>query len=160
MQMAFLHRFLKALKQENINIGLETSGLFPLERFQTHVLPYLDFIYFDLKLMDSEESRKYTGCSNESIIENFLFLYFETAVPTVARIPLIPDITATEKNLKAVSQFLKMHGVTACALMPYNPLWQDKAVKNGIETRYSHPGFMTPEAIEYCLEFFSRSSGV
>ena len=57
LQMAFLHRFLVALKQENINTGLETSGMFPLKPFQIHILPYLDFIYFDLKLIDPEESR-------------------------------------------------------------------------------------------------------
>jgi len=140
--------------QENINTGLETSGMFPLKQFQTYILPYLDFIYFDLKLIHPEESRKFTGRSNEQIIENFLFLNTDAAVPVIARIPLIPGITATENNLTGISQFLQKLGITACALMPYNPLWQDKAVKNGVNLSYAHPEFMSPRQEENCVQFF------
>ena len=154
LQMEFLHRFLVALKQENINTGLETSGMFALEQFQTYILPYLDFIYFDLKLIHPEESRKFTGRTNEQIIKNFLFLNYQAPVPIVARIPLIPDITATENNLNGISQFLQKLGITACALMPYNPLWQDKAVKNGVDISYSNPEFMSQREEENCVQFF------
>ena len=154
LQMEFLHRFLVALKQENINTGLETSGMFPLKEFQTYILPYLDFIYFDLKLIHPQESRKFTGSSNEKIINNFLYLNHEAPVPIVARIPLIPDITATENNLNGISQFLQKLGITACALMPYNPLWQDKAVKNGVAVSYSHPEFMSQREEDNCVQFF------
>jgi pyruvate formate lyase activating enzyme len=154
LQMAFLHRFLVALKQENIHTGLETCGLFALEDFQTDILPYLDFIYFDLKLMDPGESRQFTGRSNEQILQNFLFLSDRAPVPVVARIPLIPDITATEKNLDGVSKFLQKHGIKACALMPYNPLWRDKAAKNGIAISYSNPEFMSQREEENCVQFF------
>ena len=154
LQMAFLHRFLVALKRENINTGLETSGMFPLNQFQTYIMPYLDFIYFDLKLIHLEESRRFTGCSNEQIIKNFRFLNHEATVPIVARIPLIPDITATENNLNGISQFLQSLDIRACALMPYNPLWQDKAVKNGVDISYSHPEFMSRREEEQCVQFF------
>jgi len=154
LQMEFLHHFLVALKQENINTGLETSGMFPLKQFQTYILPYLDFIYFDLKLIHPEESRKFTGRSNEQIVGNFLFLNTDAAVPVIARIPLIPGITATENNLNGISQFLQKLGITACALMPYNPLWQDKAVKNGVNIRFAHPEFMSPREEENCVQFF------
>jgi pyruvate formate lyase activating enzyme len=153
LQMEFLHRFLVALKQENINTGLETSGMFPLKQFQTDILPYLDFIYFDLKLIHPEESCKFTGNSNEQIIRNFLILNRDASIPLVARIPLIPDITATEHNLNGISQFLQKSGVTACALMPYNPLWLDKAVKNGIDISYSNPEFMSQRQEENCVRF-------
>ena len=154
MQMAFVHHFLIALKQEGISTGLETSGMFALKKFQTLILPYLDFIYFDLKLIDPESSRKFTGCFNEQIIENFLYLHDQAPVPVVARIPLIPDITATEDNLNGISQFLQKLGVRACALMPYNPLWLDKAVNNGVPINYSNPQFMSPEKEESCVQFF------
>lgn len=154
LQMEFLHRFLAALKQANINTGLETSGLFPIKQFQTYILPYLDFIYFDLKLIHPEKSRKFTGSSNEQIIRNFLILNDTAPVPVVARIPLIPDITTTENNLTGISQFLQKHGIKACELMPYNPLWQDKAVKNGVAIRYSHPEFMSPGQVDNCAQFF------
>jgi pyruvate formate lyase activating enzyme len=152
LQMTFLHRVLVALKQANINTGLETAGMFPLKAFQTDILPYLDFVYFDLKLIDPEESRQFTGSANEQILQNFRVLSAEAPVPVIARIPLIPGITATDKNLIGMSQFLQTHGIKACELMPYNPLWQDKAAKNGIVVSYSHPGFMSPEEEDRCVQ--------
>ena len=104
--------------------------------------------------MDPGESRRFTGRSNEQILQNFLFLSDRAPVPVVARIPLIPDITATEKNLDGVSKFLQKHGIKACALMPYNPLWRDKAAKNGMAISYSNPEFMSQREEENCVQFF------
>ena len=155
LQMEFLHHFLKALKQVNMNAGLETSGMFPLNPFKRLILPYLDFIYFDLKLIDPEDSRQYTGASNDLIIDNFLFLYNETTVPIIPRVPLIPGITATEENLSRISHFLKAHGITACALIPYNPFWHDKAIKTGIPINYSRSELMSQREEEDCIHYFS-----
>jgi pyruvate formate lyase activating enzyme len=126
--------------------------MFHLKKFQKYILPYLDFIYFDLKLISPEESRKHTGCSNEEIIINFLYLYYESEIPVVARIPLIPDITTTKNNLTGIAQFLQKHGITACSVIPYNPMWQDKAVKNGINIKYSRIEFMSKEEEENCIQ--------
>jgi pyruvate formate lyase activating enzyme len=158
LQMAFLHRLLVALKQEDINIGLETSGMFPIKQFQAYILPYLDFIYFDLKLIHPEESRKFIGRSNERIIKNFRILNHDASIPLVARVPLIPDITATEHNLNGISRFLQKCGVTACALMPYNPLWLDKAAKAGIDIRYSNTEFMSQRQEADCINFLLANS--
>ena len=159
LQMEFLHRFLVALKQENINTGLETSGMFPLKPFQTEILPYLDFIYFDLKLIHPEDSLKFTGSSNEKIFENFLYLNSHAAIPVIARVPLIPDITATENNLRGISQFFQSCDVTACSLMPYNPLWRDKALKNGIAISYSNPEYMSQRQEENCIRWMTGQTG-
>jgi pyruvate-formate lyase-activating enzyme len=72
----------------------------------------------------------------------------------VARIPLIPDITTNRSNLRGIAQFLKKHGVSACSLMPYNPMWQDKAVKNGIDVKYSRLEFMSKREEENCVQHF------
>jgi pyruvate formate lyase activating enzyme len=154
MQMEFLNHFLVELKKEDIHVGLETCGMFHLEQFQKYILPYLDLIFFDLKLIDPEKSHKYTGCHNENIIRNFLFLHTQTETPLVTRIPLIPDITTSGSNLRGIAQFLKKHGVSACSLMPYNPMWQDKAVKNGMEIKYVHPEFMSKREEENCAQYF------
>ncbi len=155
LQTEFLHDFLVELKKEDVNIGMETSGMFPKEKFQRYILPYLDFIYFDLKLIGPEESRKYTGRSNEQIISNFLFLHYESEVPLIPRIPLIPDITTRADNLAGIADFLRRHGVTACSLMPYNPMWHDKAVKHGVRIQYFRTEFMSKEEEEKCVRYFS-----
>ena len=128
--------------------------MFPLNQFRELILPFLDFIYFDLKLIHPEESRKFTGGDNDQIVKNFQFLSGRKTVPVIPRIPLIPDITATEKNLSTISLFLKSNGIEAFELMPYNRLWRDKAINNGIPVHYTHPGAMSQGEEEKCVKLF------
>ena len=76
-------------------------------------------------------------------------------MPVVARVPLIPGITATENNLEGISRFLQKHGIKTCALMPYNPLWRDKAANNGVAISYSNPEFMSQREEEKCAQLIS-----
>lgn len=157
LQMEFIHHFLKELKKKGIHTALETCGFFNLETFRKQVLPYLDLIYFDLKLIDDIESRRYTGQSNQCILENFVTLTCEAEIPLVPRIPLVPKITATKENLTGVSKFLRQHKVTTCSLMPYNPLWQDKLKSLGLTTKYRHSSFMTRAEKKVCIQYFYQS---
>ena len=157
LQMEFIHYFLKELKKEGIHTALETCGFFNLETFRKRVLPYLDLIYFDLKLIDDGESHRYTGRSNQRILENFISLTCEAKIPLVPRIPLVPKITATKENLTGLSQFLHLHKVQACSLMPYNPLWEDKLRSLGLTPKYRHSSFMTKAEEKACIQYFYQS---
>jgi len=153
-QMWFIGRFLKALKEENIDTAIETCGFFNYEHFRTQALPFLDQIYFDIKLISDTESRRYTGRSNRLIIENFLRLVKESNITVIPRIPLIPGITDTFENLNGIANFLKMNGVSNCSLMPYNPLWTDKLKHLGHKARYKRTSFMTNEEEDACVKYF------
>ncbi len=154
LQMSFAGRLLKALKDENIDTAIETCGFFNYENFRDEVLPFIDLIYFDIKLISDSESRRYTGCSNRLIIKNFLRLITESNVPVVPRIPLIPEITTTFENLNGIAGFLKMNGISNCSLMPYNPLWLDKPKRMGLKPEYKRSSFMTNEEEGACINHF------
>ncbi len=156
-QMAFVHHLLKALKAEGIHTAIETSGFFNYRRFNDLLLPWLDLIYFDLKLIDDTASRQYTGQSNRLILENFSRLVTAAQVPVIPRIPLIPGITTTEENLRGIADFLASHDIDAATLLPYNPLWSDKAARLGITPKYQRTTFMTPQEIHQCVTSFHRS---
>jgi pyruvate formate lyase activating enzyme len=155
MQMDVAGQLLQKLKAEGVNTAIETSGFFNYKRFSKTMLPWLDLIYFDLKLIDDAESRKYCGRSNARILENFSRLLKNTNIPVVPRIPLIPGITTTEENLRGIAAFLEQHGVKSCSLMPYNPLWNDKLQKLGIEPTYNHTDFMTLTEQRACVNSFT-----
>ncbi len=157
MQMSFAGRLLKALKEEKIDTAIETCGFFNYEDFRKQVLPYLDLIYFDLKLISDIESRRYTGRSNGLIIENFLRLIKESNISVIPRIPLIPEITDTFENLSGIAEFLKMNGISNCSLMPYNPLWLDKLKRLGLTSEYKRSSFMTKDEEETSLGYFMNS---
>lgn len=155
MQIGFLNGFLKELKKEEIHIVLETGGFFDLKTFKNQILPYLDLIYFDIKLFDDKESHNYTGQSNKTILENFDALVREAKIPIIPRIPLVPDITTTKENLTGIAQFLRKQNVQACSLMPYNPLWQGKPATLGLPLEYINNSYMTKDEERDCAQYLS-----
>ncbi|MCF6282080.1 MAG: glycyl-radical enzyme activating protein [Candidatus Polarisedimenticolaceae bacterium] len=156
-QMVFAHQLLKALKAEGVHTAIETSGFFNYSRFETLLMPWLDLIYFDLKLIDDAESRRYTGHSNQQVLDNFSTLVERSEVPVIPRVPLIPGITTSEKNLSGIAGFLADHGIDSATLLPYNPLWGDKADKLGIAVKYPRTTFMTPLEKRRCVTSFQTS---
>lgn len=159
-QMDFAEQFLIALKCQGIHTALETCGFFNYRRFRQQLLPHLDLIYFDLKLINDAESGRYTGQSNRLILENFMQLIKEAKIPVIPRIPLIPGITTTAENLAGIARFIEANGVSAATLMPYNPLWRDKAAKVGRPLDYQRTRFMSEQEKEQCVIDFSNHKQV
>jgi pyruvate formate lyase activating enzyme len=154
LQMCFIEKFLRLLKEKNIHTAIETCGFFKYEDFRDKVLPFLDLIYFDIKLISDTASRKYTGRSNHLILENLSRLIKESEVPLVPRIPLIPGVTTTKENLEGIATFLRHLNVSNCSLMPYNPLWIDKSNRFGFAPKYKRSSFMTKTEEEVCMDYF------
>ncbi len=156
LQMDFIHHFLKELKKQGVQTAIETCGLFNFSRFSRHILPYLDIIYFDLKLFDDEASCRFTGRSSQPMLANFARLVAESDIPVIPRIPLIPGITATQKNLLDIAAFLREVGVEGCTLIPYNPLWHDKLKQLGREAGYRRQSFLTQAEQNACIHHFHQ----
>ncbi|ETR73583.1 MAG: Glycyl-radical enzyme activating protein family [Candidatus Magnetoglobus multicellularis str. Araruama] len=153
LQMDALSELLKGFREKAIHTLLETCGYFHWDSFQKKVLPHLDMIYFDIKFLNSEAHQHYCGKDNTRILNNFENLIHARGQTVVLpRIPLIPDITATEKNLSDIAEFLNQLGVTQAHLMEYNPLWLDKNLKMGIVNPYDQNSrmsqWMTAEEIK------------
>lgn len=112
----------KRLREENISVAVETCGYFDYEEFRERVLPYVDCVFFDLKLMEEAEHIRYTGVGNGKILDNFRRLAEECGeVQLVPRTPLIPGVTDTEENLDGIRRFLAdMPGTYEHKLLPYN----------------------------------------
>lgn len=155
MQMDAAGQLLQRLKSEGVHTAIETSGFFHYQQFSQNLLPWLDLIYFDLKLIDAAASKRYCGRSNARILENFSRLLEDTEIPVIPRIPLVPGITTSEENLRGIAAFLEQHGVKSCALLPYNPLWSDKLQKLGVKPAYRHTAFMTPTEQRACANCFT-----
>ena len=102
-------------KLEDIDIAIETSGYVDEEVFKK-VLNKVDYVYFDIKLVDENKHIEYTGVSNSLIINNLKVL-MNSNVPYTIRTPLIPNITDTKENLEAIK---KLIGDSNHELLPYN----------------------------------------
>lgn len=121
----FLSGIFKELKRNNIHINVETSGHFDFEKV-AKLLTNIDLIYFDIKHLDSQIHKKYTGITNKIILNNFerLNKVFDNIQ---VRIPLIPSVNDTTENIKAVCDYLLNKEHKSVHLLPYHSMGNSKA---------------------------------
>jgi pyruvate formate lyase activating enzyme len=158
MFMDFAAELLAACRRLGARTLLETCGQFELAQFRERLLPQLDEIYFDLKLIDPEAHRRHCGASNARILDNFRALVPEAArrgVPLLPRVPLVPDLTATDDNLATTATLLRELGLRRIALLPYNPTWTKKARMLGRERAYRGERFMSADELARCRAHFA-----
>jgi len=123
-QPEFLLSALRECKNRGIHAALDTSGYAPPEVFQK-IAPWANLFLFDLKLLDPEDHRRFTEVTNTWILENLASL-IETGrgKDVIIRIPIIPGITDTERNLAGLGEFLRglyaKGGVRGVELLPYH----------------------------------------
>jgi pyruvate formate lyase activating enzyme len=111
--------FLLSLTEElhGYHLCIESSGYCDEETFRK-VVSRLDMVIMDIKLADRELHLKYTGVSNERILNNLKYLQ-ECGVEHVIRTPLIPGVTDTHDNLSKTAALV---GASTWEKLPYNPL--------------------------------------
>lgn len=118
-QHEFVLECLTLLKGE-LHRAIQTSGYVSPPIFQ-RVMESADYFLYDLKLIDEEAHRSYTGVSNRMILENFRTLA-QSGVDFVVRVPLIPGVTDTLENIAAIARTLADCGVHDAELLTYNKM--------------------------------------
>ena len=116
----YVGEVMKGLKAQGIHIAIQTSGMFSLHDFETKLLPYIDLVFYDIKLFDPDKHKAFVGRGNGQILDNFTALAKGTEVEIIPRVPLVPDITATRDNLARIDNFLKGKRCGKCEFLPYN----------------------------------------
>lgn len=130
MQMEFVGKLLRRLRDEDIHTAIETNGFFHWDDFAVCLLPWLDLVLFDLKIAESVSHARVTGQTNDPILGNLERLV-QGGHEVVVRIPLIPGFTANSANLADLSAEMKRIGVQKCELLPYHALGKLKATAIG-----------------------------
>lgn len=121
MHMDYLAEVMRELKQYGVHIAIQTCGMFAFNEFMEKLLPFIDLIYYDIKFVDDEKHIKYTGESNELILDNFLRLTKETKVKIIPRTPLVTWITDEQDNIKNIIRFVTNAGYRSCDYLIYVP---------------------------------------
>ena len=96
--------------------------------------------------------RKYTGVSNESILQNFKTLA-ASGKDFVIRTPLIPTVTDTEENIEAIAALLEENGIKYIELLPYNKMAGSKYQLAG---KIYEPSFDGNRPVEIRTEIFAK----
>jgi len=116
-QVDFAEAILVGCQARGIHTAIETSGACAWSSLG-RLLAHTDLVLYDLKLIDDAEHRRWTGASNRQVLENAARLRGSNVQ---VRVPLIPNITDTDDNLRAIFGFMKDVGLRSLAFLPYNP---------------------------------------
>lgn len=105
LQAEFAAALLKQAHAEGLETAIETTGCMPWES-ALPVFEQLDFIHMDIKSVDAEKHRTFTGHDNALILENFakLFATFPDK-PIIARTLLICGLSVMLLGTLLVTTF-------------------------------------------------------
>ncbi|TFF91799.1 glycyl-radical enzyme activating protein [Candidatus Thorarchaeota archaeon] len=153
-QPAFLQELLRECGEKDIHRAVDTCG-FAEPAVLESVLPLTDLFLYDLKLMDPEEHEKYTGVSNEKILSN-LRLLDERKSSLQIRVPVVPGITDTDRNLEATADFLLgLTRVKEINLLSYNHYGDSKYERLGRNNKMTGTESPSRKSMEKIQSFFT-----
>ena len=155
-QHKFAAALLKACKENGLHTAVESTGFASFDKIEA-ILPHLDLYLMDIKHMDSEKHKRYTGVGNELILENARKIA-KSGVELIIRTPVVPGFNDTAEEIRAISKFAaSLPGVKEHHLLPYHRLGQDKYA--GLNRNYSLKEITPPtkEKMEYLLSVAEES---
>jgi pyruvate formate lyase activating enzyme len=106
MFIEYLAEVCESLKNEKIDIAIQTCGHFNFGMFDKLLSMHISTIYFDLKLAGESRHFEHTGKSNALILENLRKLFSPKKHRIIIRTPLIHSITDTPENLSGVRELI------------------------------------------------------
>ena len=125
LQINFSKALLEAAKINGVNTAIESTGFASFETIEK-LLPFLDLYLMDIKHMNSQKHRKFTGQPNELILENAKKIA-EKAKKLIIRVPVIPEFNDTKEEIGAIAQFAStLSNVCEIHLLPYHRLGTNK----------------------------------
>ncbi|MDA8218116.1 MAG: glycyl-radical enzyme activating protein [Dehalococcoidales bacterium] len=163
LQSGFLLDLLHGCRALELHTAVDTSGYAPFSVIE-EVAPLVDLLLYDLKVMDGDRHRHWTGVSNDLILSNLRWLAANHH-RVVIRVPVIPGVNDDEENMEEMGRFLVEVRLAAAAaakakatllhpdhlsvvLLPYHKAGVEKYRR--LDRRYDLGDLepATPEALE------------
>jgi pyruvate formate lyase activating enzyme len=126
-QPGFVAEILRRCKEAGFHTALDTSGYASWE-IARQVLRNVDLVLYDFKHMDPQAHKRYTGVSNNLILENARKIHHELSIPMLARIVLIPGFNDSLDNIEATAKFIAtdLSKTIPVHLLPYHRFGEGK----------------------------------
>jgi pyruvate formate lyase activating enzyme len=153
-QSEFAIGILKQCYDSYIHTALETCGYISYKVYE-YALSYIDWIFFDIKHMNSEIHQKGTGLPNELILENASRIAAQGDYHMIIRMTIIPGFNDSSKNVAATAKFIKKIGLEEVNILPLHHLGTSKYEQLGKKYTYNEinsPGLEKMEEIKRIFE--------
>ncbi len=159
-QSEFTTALLRAAKDSGINTAMESMACAKWEVIES-VLPYLDQYLMDIKHMNPDKHKEYTGKSNELMLENAKKVADSRLTELSIRVPVIPGFNDTLEEIRDIAAFARQLGnVKRLHLLPYHRLGQDKYTGLGREYLMGDVKPPSNEKMSELLHIASGTSGI
>ncbi len=137
-QPEFAAAVLKEARRRRIDTTMETCGYCETTHLE-EACQYLNTLIFDIKSLDGEKHKRFTGVSNARIIDNFTNI--RTNFPKleiVVRTPVVPGFNDSVPDIMEILYFLQDKSYVTYELLPYHRFGLPKYAYLGRE--YTGPG--------------------
>ncbi len=148
VQWEFARELLKRCREQEIHTCVETALNVPTEHMEA-VFEYTDLVITDIKHMDPEKHRAYTGAGNELILKN-IRRAAELGMKLVIRTPVVPGHNNSDEEIRAVGRFLRdeLGGrIVQYQLLPYRKMGTEKY--DSLGQPYPMGDFIPPERSQW-----------
>jgi pyruvate formate lyase activating enzyme len=125
-QPEFTIALFKEAKKRGIHCAAESCGYGKWEDMR-RMAEHLDYFLTDIKCIRDSVHKKYTGLSNQLILDNFRRLREAYPdLPIQVRTPVIPGINDNEESISAIAEFLAPYDNVRYELLQYHRLGEPK----------------------------------
>ncbi len=158
VQQEFAIPLLERCRDAYISVCLETNAYLPRSVLEP-VLPLVQWLFIDIKHMDSGKHFEGTGVPNDLILSNVRWIK-SVGWPgrMIIRTPIIPGYNDTAENAKCTASFLKEIGLKEINLLPFHRLGASKYEQLGIAYAYAQQSALPPEMLEPLAEVYRTQS--
>lgn len=128
LQHVFLANVLEECCHRKIHTCLDTSG-YAASDVVERVARWTNLFLFDLKVVDDQKHKDYTGFSNQLILKN-LRLLDTSGVPLIIRIPLVPGLNDSKEDIRQAGEFIRsLKHIMRVDLLPYHDIAVQKYIR-------------------------------
>ena len=134
LQTDFTAEVFRRCRQEGIHTCCESCLSADWDQIEK-LLPPTDLWIADLKMMDPEKHREWTGAGNRRILDNLKRLAEIPELELILRIPVIPGINDSQENMEQTADFIlkEMKGrVRTLQLLSFMRLGEEKYASLGM----------------------------
>ena len=118
-QTPFLLELLRACREREIHTAVDTTGFVNQDALLA-AARWTNLFLYDIKILDDARHRRYTGVSNELILDNLKILGREHGNVWV-RVPIVPGVNDAPGDLEATVRFAaSVPGVRQVNLLVYH----------------------------------------
>jgi pyruvate formate lyase activating enzyme len=131
-QVEFTHEILRLCRERGLHTAVESNMAWPWKRV-TPILPLTDLVIVDIKLMNGEAHREWTGLPNDTVLANAERLSRQK-VDLIVRTPVIPGVNDTPEEIDRIAAFIApFENLLYYELLPFHPMGTGKYRSLGME---------------------------